>query len=382
MGKHKFDENEAFDLLRQTVKCRTVNPPGNEVVLARQLQSFLKENKIDAKVDEFAPGRANLVFRLKGETASPALLLTGHLDTVPVGEMKWRHEPFACESENGLVYGRGIADMKSSVAAMLYALILLRREGLTPEQDVVFLATADEEVSRRGAAAFVKSGGMSDIGAVLVGEPSNSDILLAHKGAMWLKVTARGKTAHGSMPHLGVNAVNGMAKFIHILNAQSFACLPNPLLGSPTFSVNSIQGGVAVNVVPDSCVCTIDIRTIPGQTEKDIRDFVDAALAKAAAGDADFCAQYEFLTSALPVEGVKEHHIVQALEAAAGKTLIKRGVNYYTDASTLLDGKILPLAIYGPGDDKQAHQPDEHIILEKYFTAIEVYKNFVSAFKI
>ncbi|MDR3349710.1 MAG: M20 family metallopeptidase [Acidaminococcales bacterium] len=382
MGNYKFDENEAFGLLRQTVKCNTVNPPGNEVALAKQLQIFLAENKIDAAVDEFAPGRANLVLRIKGETASPALLLTGHLDTVPVGEVKWQHDPFACESENGLVYGRGIADMKSSVAAMLYALILLRREGLPPKQDVVFLGTADEEVSRRGAAAFVKSGGMSDIGAILVGEPSNGDILLAHKGAMWLKVTTRGKTAHGSMPHLGVNAVSGMAKFINMLNAQTFACQPNPLLGVPTLSVNTIQGGVAINVVPDSCVCTIDIRIIPGQTEKDIRDFIDAALSKAAEGDDGFCAQYEFLTNALPVEGAKGHHIIQALEAAAGKPLLKRGVNYYTDASTLLGDKVLPLAIYGPGDDKQAHQPDEHIELEKYFDAIEVYKNFVRNFKI
>ena len=369
-------------MLRQTVKCNTVNPPGDEAVLARQLQDVLKENNIDAVVDEFAPGRANLVLRVKGETDSPALLLTGHLDTVPAGEVKWRHEPFACESENGLVYGRGIADMKSSVAAMLYALIILRREGLTPKQDVVFLGTADEEVSRRGAEAFVKSGGMSDIGAVLVGEPSNGDILLAHKGAVWLKVTARGKTAHGSMPHLGVNAVSGMARFINILNEQSFTCPPSPLLGSPTFSVNSVQGGVATNVVPDSCVCTIDIRTIPGQTEKEILAFIDAALAKAAEGHADFCAQYEFLTSAPPVEGIKGHHIVRALEAAAGKPLLKRGVNYYTDASTLLGDKVLPLVIYGPGDDKQAHQPDEYIVLEKYFEAIGVYKNFIAEFKI
>jgi succinyl-diaminopimelate desuccinylase len=382
MSKHGFDENEAFNLLQQTVNCRTVNPPGSEIVLAEQLQKILAKNNMESTVDKIAPGRANLVLRVKGDTASPALLLTGHLDTVPVGEVKWRHDPFACESENGLVYGRGIADMKSSIAAMLYALIILFREGTKPKQDVDFLATADEEVARRGAAAFVERGGMADIGAILVGEPSNGDILLAHKGAMWLKVTAHGKTAHGSMPHLGINAINRMVKFINILNAQNFACPPNPLLGSPTCSVNNIQGGVATNVVPDSCVCTIDIRIIPGQTDKDVREFIDTALAKAAEGDADFCAEYEFLTNALPVAGIEGHHIVQALDAAAGKPLAKRGVNYYTDASTLLGDKTLPLAIYGPGDDKQAHRPDEYIELEKYFEAIEVYKNFVRDFKI
>jgi succinyl-diaminopimelate desuccinylase len=382
MGKYKFDENEAFGLLRQTVSCNTVNPPGNEVVLAKQLQKFLSENEIVSTVNEFAPGRANLTLRVKGETSSPALLLTGHLDTVPVGAASWRHAPFACESENGLAYGRGIADMKSSVAALLYALVLLKREGRIPKQDVVFLGTADEEVSRQGAETFVKEGGMSDIGAVFVGEPSNGDILLAHKGAMWLKVTAHGKTAHGSMPHLGVNAVSGMARFINILNVQNFACPPNPLLGNPTFSVNSIEGGVATNVVPDSCLCTIDVRTIPGQTEKEIREFVEAALAKAAEGHADFCAEYEFLLNAMPVEGLKGHHIVQAFESAAGKPLLKRGVNYFTDASSLLKDKALPLLIYGPGDDKQAHQPEEHIVLEKYYQAIEIYKNFIANFKI
>ncbi|MFA7069148.1 MAG: M20/M25/M40 family metallo-hydrolase, partial [Acidaminococcaceae bacterium] len=118
----KAEMEEALALLHILVSCDTVNPPGNEKDLALKLQTLLVNEGIECQVDEFAPNRANLIFRIKGEAAGNGLLVTGHLDTVPPGEIPWKHSPFSCAIEKGYVYGRGVADMKGSDAAMLYAL--------------------------------------------------------------------------------------------------------------------------------------------------------------------------------------------------------------------------------------------------------------------
>ena len=126
--------------------------------------------------------------------------------------------------------------------------------------------------------------------------------------------------------------------------------------------------------------CTIDNRTKHGQTEKDVKALLDAALAKAAKGNKNYKSDYEFILSELPVACPPNHPILDALDKAAGEKLLRRGVNYYTDASVLVGDSNLPMVIYGPGDDKQAHQPNEHISLTKYYKSIEVYKNFMCDF--
>ncbi|MCD8198790.1 MAG: M20 family metallopeptidase [Phascolarctobacterium sp.] len=377
-----FDKDEALALLKLLVSTNTVNPPGNEKILAEKMaEAFVREG-IDVRVDDVGPDRANLIAHLPGEKHSPVFLITGHIDTVPVGGIQWQHDPFRCDTDGDFVYGRGVADMKGSVAALMYAMFLLKRNGTIPKQDVVFCATCGEERGCVGAKAFVDKGGMREIGAVLVGEPSNADMLVAHKGAIWVRVKFQGKTAHGSMPHLGINAVNMAVKFVMALNAQTFDCKPDKWLGMPTFTVNTLNGGVATNVIPDFAECTIDIRTIPGQTKADVESFIKKALKTVKTEDNDFDAMYEFFLDAPPVACPEGDGILDALDRAAGKHLLRRGVNYYTDASELIGGANLPVVIYGPGDDKQAHQPDEYLSLTRFFDAITVYYNLMSEYRI
>lgn len=377
-----FEEQEATDFLRKILCCNTTNPPGNEVFLAKEIEVWLANEGISCQIDEFEEKRANLIFELKGSKEEPKLLVTGHLDTVPPGNRPWRHDPFAAEVEDGLVYGRGASDMKGSIAAMIYAITRMKRKGTIPRQDIVFLATAGEEMFCQGSQHFVDNNGMNNIGAVLVGEPSNGELLLAHKGAAWLEVNTYGQTAHGSMPDLGINAIMSMNIFLAALARHSFRVEPHALLGMPTISVNKIEGGVAINVVPDSCTCKIDIRTIPGQTEEDVRELVDRALAEAAASVSGFKADYQFICFLPPVCCNPNDKIIDCASACAGRELIKRGVNYFTDASALVGNKAMPMIIYGPGDDKQAHQPDEYISLARYFEAIAFYEKFFSEYTI
>ena len=187
MEKINFDHEEALQLLKLMVSTNTVN--GNEIVLERKLKEILEKEGRECVIDEFGPnGRANMLVKYPGlDHSKPVLAMTGHMDTVPVGQVKWEHEPFACEIADGMLYGRGVADMKGGDTACLYAMILMKRAGILPKQNLVFIATAGEETLSLGANRFVELDGMKNVGALIVCEPSGLKQTIAHKGAIWVK---------------------------------------------------------------------------------------------------------------------------------------------------------------------------------------------------
>ncbi|QDR82664.1 M20 family metallopeptidase [Sporomusa termitida] len=371
---------EAVDLLKSILRINTTNPPGKEYQLAIWLAAWLEKKGVASRVVDLGNGRANLIARLSGSSGQPALLYTGHLDTVPPGDLAWDYPPFAAEQAGDLIYGRGASDMKGGLAAMIFALSWLKQNDITPGQDMVLLATAGEEVDCCGAQAFCDGGGMNGIGAAVVGEPSNGDVIVAHKGAVWLEIVTKGRTAHGSMPHLGINAVVHMNAIVSSLYQRSFPVQPNDWLGLPTFSVNKIQGGVATNVISDNCTCSIDFRLIPGQTANDVTAMLQDIIQELTPAYPELAAELKIVNYRQPVACPEGHPIIDKALACArrisGTPVNLRGVNFYTDASTLLQGLNLPVIFYGPGDDAQAHQPNEYISVTKYLEAINFYTNF------
>lgn len=377
------EKQEALELLRSMIKTNTVNPPGNEKELAVKLAALMNSEGIEAETVEVLPGRDNLIVRMAGENHGKLLAATGHLDTVPPGGIPWEHDPFAADVVDGKLYGRGTSDMKSGDAAFLYAMIKLKREGIVPKQDVIFIGTVSEENGSLGAKAFVEAGGMKNVDALLVCEPSSNELDIAHKGAVWVKVKFYGKTAHGSMPDLGVNAVSRAAKFIAAIDAQSFDVKPDDILDMPSCSVNICQGGVATNVVPDYCEVNIDFRTIPGQTAEDIKAYLNKALDSAAKDDKDFKAEIEILSDLAAVRCPEGASILDALDKAAGRKHIRRGVRFYTDASTLVrDYPEKQVVIYGPGISEMAHQPNEYCEVEQFERFVETYANLLKDYEI
>ncbi|MBQ5758988.1 MAG: M20 family metallopeptidase [Schwartzia sp.] len=377
------EKQEALELLRSMIKTNTVNPPGNEKELAVKLAALMNSEGIEAETVEVLPGRDNLIVRMAGENHGKLLAATGHLDTVPPGGIPWEHDPFAADVVDGKLYGRGTSDMKSGDAAFLYAMIKLKREGIVPKQDVIFIGTVSEENGSLGAKAFVEAGGMKNVDALLVCEPSSNELDIAHKGAVWVKVKFYGKTAHGSMPDLGVNAVSRAAKFIAAIDAQSFDVKPDDILDMPSCSVNICQGGVATNVVPDYCEVTIDFRTIPGQTAEEIKTYLNKALDSAAKDDKDFKAEIEILSDLSAVRCPEGASILDALDKAAGRKHIRRGVRFYTDASTLVrDYPEKQVVIYGPGISEMAHQPNEYCEVEQFERFVETYANLLKDYEI
>ena len=265
-------KDEAVSLLQRILQTDTTNPPGNELEAAQILDDFFRAHGIETEVDEFLSGRANLLAKLPGEGRDvPSLMLCGHMDVVPAGGLAWDADPFAAELRDGKIYGRGASDMKSGLAAMAVALANLKQEGTALPGDVLFAATAGEEVDCRGARRFVERGILEGVGAVVIGEPTRGDVIPAHKGALWVEIKTRGESAHGSAPEAGINAIEHMHHVLgELLQNFRFEVDPDPALGEPTLSVDRIERGVAVNVVPAECRLQIDIRTVPAQDHGEI----------------------------------------------------------------------------------------------------------------
>lgn len=377
---------EAVAFLQTMVRLVSVNPPGDEEAIARLIADrFEGLPNCVVELVHLAEGRANVELTLKANRPElPALLLTGHLDTVAPGDLaNWHHDPFAAELVDGKIYGRGASDMKGGVAAMLVALEALSQEKAELKADVIFLGTVGEEVDSAGARHFFDRGRMEGVGAVVVGEPTACDLVPAHKGALWLRLSTRGRTAHGSTPDLGVNAIGHMFKLIEQLEENLELAAPlHPLLKPPTMALTTIGGGVQTNVIPDHSQATLDIRTVPGLEHEAVLKKVNQVIERLSQKIPNFSAEVEVLNDRPPVSTPPQAELMQLAtevyrEVTNGREPKMRAANYYTDASALSVAGQIPTLIYGPGDDRLAHQPDEFVPVDAYLESISFFYELV-----
>jgi succinyl-diaminopimelate desuccinylase len=380
-------KDEAVSLLQRILRADTTNPAGNELEAAQILDEFFRAHGIETEVDEFLSGRANLLARLPGGGQDrPSLMLCGHMDVVPAGGAAWDADPFAAELRDGKIYGRGASDMKSGLAAMAVALANLKQEGISLPGDVLFAATAGEEVDCRGARRFVERGVLEGVGAVVIAEPTRGDVIPAHKGALWVEITTRGEAAHGSAPEAGINAIEHMHHVLgELLQSFRFEVNPDPALGVPTLSVDRIDGGSAVNVVPDECRLQIDIRTVPAQDHGGILQEIGHCIDSLRDNLPELTYEIEVMQERLAVNTPKDERIVQAAESLREETYdtpsSRAGAPYYTDASVLVESyPDLAVVLYGPGDDRLAHQPNECVDVESFARSIGFYEQIAARY--
>jgi succinyl-diaminopimelate desuccinylase len=353
-------------LLRELIALPSVNPAflpagdrnAGEQKVTEFLASVAAKNGLEIDLLPVLPGRSNLLARLSPTgPVRHRLLLAPHLDTVDAAERQ-----FIPRKANGRLYGRGACDTKGSVAAMLSALCLLARSSNRPKHtEVVFAGLIDEENVQAGSRALVAEGYGADL--AIVGEATRLKVVTAHKGCLWLQLRTQGRSAHGSRPELGLNAVHAMAKVVDTIETVYAAVLlrrRHPLLGHPTVSVGAIRGGTQANIVPDSCVISVDRRTLPGETATGVERELSTLLAKNKL-------RAVVTTSAnqapcLPLETDSRLPFVRQFMASARQRQ-PAGMNYFCDASVLACGGI-PSVVFGPGDIAQAHTSDEWISLE------------------
>lgn len=404
----------AVPFLQSLIRVDTCNPPGNEHCLALLLQEYLCEKGLESRVITVEQGRSNLE-AVVASGGGRKLMFCGHLDTVsPWTAEAGKYPPHGAVIEGGRMYGRGASDMKGGLAAMLLAALSLQQEGIRLGGDLIVLATAGEEVDSCGARHYAEQHNLGELDGLVIAEPTDSRVAVGHKGALWLRITLHGRSAHGSMPHLGLNAVEGMMEVIALLKRHALEWQAHdPVLGSSSLSVNSIAGGVQTNVIADRCIIDVDIRTVPPLLHTELLAGITAKLDGMQQLNAGFRYEVEeLLNRSVVYTDAGEELIRTALELAgrAGEpgqgaicadtcadaehaagtvgtptgggavSAAVQGVSYYTDASVLHNHGKLPVLIYGPGDPKLAHQPDEWIDIEAYLESISFYRELAVRF--
>jgi succinyl-diaminopimelate desuccinylase len=187
MGKEDLlsfvKEADLVKFCQEIVRIKSVNPPGDELQAAEYVASVLKKIGLEVEVIKHSPSRASVLARLRSSRKKPALLYNGHLDTVPVGSEKWVHEPFEGILSEGRIWGRGTADMKGGLVALMVAAKALAEARVPLQGDLIIAATAGEEADSLGATALAARPDLGPVQAVVIPEPSYNDLYVAEKGA-------------------------------------------------------------------------------------------------------------------------------------------------------------------------------------------------------
>ena len=376
-------KSEVVKLCCDLVSIASVNPQSKkdfdgsiygELPVAEFLAGWFRGHSVDAEVKVLDSGRANVMVHLSGKDSSRRYMFCGHLDTVDVDGMV---SPFVPEIKDGRIYGRGACDDKGPLAAICAAALDVYKSGELP-CDIDILASCGEEYNMMGAADYAREFGNKLSGAVLA-EPTEFDIIYAHKGVCRLAVTVTGISVHSSMPEKGDNALYSAAEVILAIKdfaAKKLQAQPHPLLGHETVVPTIVNGGQQINIIPDKCEVLIDWRTLPGisieQCARELEEYLGSKI------KADLTVSV-MESGAVAIESDPESEMIQKLSFSAGKIAGKGNVmvaGYATDGSALAHLPI-PLAVIGPGSIAQAHRVDEYIDIKQLELGVEVMKDFM-----
>lgn len=365
-------------LLETLVRIDSRNPglvPGapGEANCAHVLAEVLGGWGFRLRWQDAAPGRPNLVARIGDAVpGAPVLMFNGHLDVVGTDGMT--HAPFVPEVREGRLFGRGSCDMKAGIAAMCVAAHRAAAAGLRGE--VIVAAVCDEEFASIGTRALVASGIRAD--ACVVTEPTRLAIAPAHKGFAWLEFTLHGTAAHGSRHDIGVDAIMHAARLAlayERLGDTALRATTHPLLGHASVHAATIEGGSGWSTYPERCVLRVERRTIPGETEADVRDEAVRLVAALEAAVPGARVAWTMPLHQAPSDVAPDAPIVTALAAAATAVTATaprvEGLGCWTDAA-LLNAAGIPAICYGPGDIALAHAATESVPLDEAEAATEV----------
>jgi acetylornithine deacetylase len=376
--------SDVVEMARALVATPSVNPEldpdgSGESEIAALAAAWLAEWGFTVETAEFATGRSSVTARLERGTGR-TLLLAGHLDTVGVQDMTI--EPFDPVVRDGRLYGRGAADMKGGVAAILAAARELAADAGFHGTLVVCL-TADEEHAGRGCRQVVDAGTRAD--AAIVCEPTGMAIMPAHKGFAWIQIDFHGQAAHGSRPERGVDAIRHAGVFLARLDeleARLAQRKRHPLLGSGSIHAGTIHGGTAPSVYPSHCRLTLERRTLPGESPATARSDVDYLLAQLRSDVPSLDAELEVTLSRDGSELPGDHEIVITLSRSLSDADIEpavKGMSAWVEAS-IYNAAGIPTVTFGPGDIADAHTADESVAVADLEAAHRVLVSFVRRF--
>ncbi len=370
---------DPIQLTRELIRFETINPPGNETPCAEYIGAILEQAGFEISYYPMDENRANLIARIGGSELKKPLCLSGHTDVVPLGAVPWSVSPFAAEMADGKIYGRGSTDMKSGDAALISAAVELapRLEGTA---GLVFVITAGEERGCMGANFLAGLDGvLGEAGALVVAEPTANRPLNGHKGVLWVEGRATGVTAHGSMPEQGENAVYKAARVIGKLEQLRLEKGRELKVSLPTLNVGWFHGGMNINSIPDEAKFGLDIRIVPGLTDKDVL----ATLAELGGADVSF--EQLGYSEAVYTEPSDPWYaeVCNIMAEITGERHEPAIASYFSDAAALTKAYgVIPAIILGPGEPDMAHQTDEfcyvHRIEEARAAYVEIIRRWCS----
>jgi succinyl-diaminopimelate desuccinylase len=382
---------ELVDFLRGLTAIPTVNPPGeNYVPCAEYIGGKLREFGYDVtyvaaegmKEHTAAHPRVNVIGRLANGAPRPLLHFNGHFDVVPVGD-GWTVDPFAGLVREGRIYGRGTTDQKAGIAASIFAVEAIRREGVKLRGAVEQSGTVDEESGGfAGVAYLARHGwvGKDKTDYVIITEPLEVDrVCLGHRGVYWFQVTTLGRIAHGSMPFYGVSAISKMARFIEELERRLKPELARRITAMPveppgarhaSLNINSISGGqpgggIQTPCVADRCHAIFDRRFLKEEPFEEVKGEVIRLLDELKDRDPEFGYQIEDLMTVPAVETDPGSTLVKTMSGAIRDVLAKEppliaSPGTYDQKHMMRIGLIEQCIAYGPGILHLSHQPDEY----------------------
>lgn len=347
-------KNELSGLLGRLVSIDSVNPdlvPGanGEGDIASFVAAWLRERGLEVHMEEALYGRPNVIAVARGSGGGRSLMLNAHMDTVGAGGMK---SPFRPKVRNDRMYGRGALDTKGALAAFMLA--TARAAELDLRGDVVLTAVIDEEYASAGTEAVVKKWRAD---GAIVGEPTNLEIVIAHKGFAWFEFETRGVAAHGSRPDLGVDAI---VKMGHVLSGiermaeRLERSPPHPLLGTGSIHASIIEGGQEFSSYPARCTLKVERRTLPGEdigaVETEMREMLDYI----AKGDPQFKASVRKKLARRALEVSPDTPLVRTLarqlQHVTGRPPKLAGMAGWMDSALLAEAGI-PSIVFGPAGE-------------------------------
>lgn len=383
------DRETVIHLTQQLVRIDSVfrdDGVHTEQAVAEYVAQYLRNIGIETHMEEVVPGRPNVIGIIDSGKPGKTLLFEGHTDVVTEGNRDaWKYDPFGAEIINGRMYGRGTNDTKGNLACMITACqsLLLDQETFTGK--IILCIPCDEEGMMLGIKHFIKQGWADGVDGAIICEPEENQVCIAQRGAIRLRVDIYGKMAHGAISWSGVNPNWRMARFItemeKLEKEEQLRLGEDPFLKWPTITPTilraPVKGDAQINVIPDHCMTTLDIRTVPAQDHDELLAKIEAIIERMKAEDPDFKVELTVLDNRPATATEKDEPVVQAIYQAVKEVLEieprYNGVPGATDG-TFLHVHGVPIVTIGAGDREIPHQIDEYVDIEELAETTAIYR--------
>jgi succinyl-diaminopimelate desuccinylase len=360
----------------ELIKIDSRNKPYAEDRITDYILKNFSSLNLNFKIINHENHRKSLLAVFPGEFSSKNLLACGHLDTINIEDIKVTEDgSIHTEVKDNKIFGLGSSDMKSGIISILFALKYFTDNNIKPKYDIVVSFTGDEENDKTGALYLLKSNLVKKTKLMIISEPTNLNLGLGQKGQIWLEIKFKGKSAHGSVPDKGKNAILMAINFIEkVLNPEFFK-KNNKFFPKSTINIGFINAQGPFNVVQDNCTAGFDIRISPPETNQEVMQKINRILSEEYKKN-----EYEvkiidslnasFINpenkAAVQIKNIIDKHV-------SGKRKI--ALPYATDGSVLNTQLNIPVAILGPGNPEVIHNKDEYVIIDNIITSVEIYKD-------